>query len=287
MSFPRVIVSLTSYPARFEAVAQTLEPLFRQTVAPDCIQLWLAEDEFPQTGDLPKSLRDLADIGLEIKWCKRSLKPHTKYFWAMRENPDAIIITIDDDIVYPLNLVETLLQVHYRHPEAIVANRTHIVTLDESGSIAKYSDWMFEQTSICGTPRRDLLATGVGGVLYPPNVFDESVFDEMAINETCLFADDLWLMVHELRLDVPVVSTGVDPTLSYVPGTQESGLYLDNLEGGRNDDFLKVLFERYPSVKKELMSAVNQREAEWRAIEAQREADAGFARRLYHRLIGR
>lgn len=287
MSFPRVIVSLTSYPARFKAVAQTLEPLFRQTVAPDCIQLWLAEDEFPQTGDLPESLRELVGLGLEIKWCERSLKPHTKYFWAMQENPGAIVITIDDDIVYSLNLVETLLQEHYRHPEAIIANRTHIITLDERGAIARYGDWTFEQTSISGIPRKDLLATGVGGVLYPPSVFDEAVFDEEAIGETCLLADDLWLMIHELRLGVPVVSTGIDPTLSYVPGTQESGLYLDNLVGCRNDDFLKVLFERYPSVKEVLLHAINQREAEQRTAEALREPDPSFARRLYHRLIGR
>ena len=45
MSFPKLIVSMTSYPARFEAAAKALEPLFRQSVSPDSVQLWLAEDE--------------------------------------------------------------------------------------------------------------------------------------------------------------------------------------------------------------------------------------------------
>ena len=284
MSFPRVIVSLTSYPARFEAAARTLEPLFRQTVVPDGIELWLAEDEASPT-ELPTCLEELVRAGLEVKWLARSLKPHTKYYGALREHPDDIVITIDDDIVYPLDLVQRLLEMHYRHPEAVIANRTHIVTLDEGGALAPYQEWIFEQTRLCDTPRTDLIATGVGGVLYPPHAFDDEVFDEAAIRATSLMADDLWLMVHELRLKIPVVSTGANATLTYVPGTQENGLFVDNLNGGRNNDILTVLFERYPAEKRTLLQAVEEREAQRSAADSSDEP--GLARRIYRRVAGR
>ena len=135
---------------------------------------------------------------------------------------------------------------HYRHPEAIIAHRTHLVAHDTEGRIAPSQDWLLEQKTVQGIPCSDLLATGVGGVLYPPKVFDEDVFDEQCVRDTSLMADDLWLLVHELRLGVPVVSTGTHAGLTYVDGTQDDGLYLENLVKGRNNEILKTLFERYP-----------------------------------------
>lgn len=286
MSLPRVIVSLTSYPARFDAVVKALEPLFRQTVSFDSIQLWLAEDEVSSKDDLPAPLRDLEQAGLEIKWCKQSLKPHNKYFWAIQENPDDIVITIDDDIVYPLALLQGLLEAHYRHPEAVIAHRTHLVVHDAEGRIAPYQDWLLEQTTVQGVPCSDLLATGVGGVLYPPRVFDRDVFDEQRVRDTSLMADDLWLLVHELRLGVPVVSTGSHPGLTYVDGTQDDGLYLENLVRGRNNDILKTLFERYPESEAALHRAVSDREASMRSVAGTRD-ETGIARRAARRLFGR
>ena len=40
----RLIVSLTSFPARIKTVHQTINTLLRQTVKPDHIILWLSED---------------------------------------------------------------------------------------------------------------------------------------------------------------------------------------------------------------------------------------------------
>ncbi|MEG0324611.1 MAG: hypothetical protein RR619_11495, partial [Raoultibacter sp.] len=245
---------------RLEAAAQTLKPLFRQTVVPDAVELWLAEDEFEgETAESLECLRDLVEAGLVVKWCEKSLKPHNKYFWALQQHPDDIVITIDDDIIYPPSLIQHLLEMHYRHPHAVIANRTHIVTGKESGELAPYKSWRFEQCENFDAPRFDMIATGVGGVLYPPNVFDAEVFNETAVRDTSVMADDLWLMVHELRLNIPVVNTWVNPGLTYIPDTQESGLYLENLENGRNDAILQCLFERYPETEVKLKRLIKER----------------------------
>ncbi len=44
---PQVVVSLTSYPPRIEAVEQVVKSLLAQTIRPWKIVLWLANKEFP------------------------------------------------------------------------------------------------------------------------------------------------------------------------------------------------------------------------------------------------
>jgi hypothetical protein len=50
----KAIASLTSFPARINHTYISIECLLRQSVNPDRIILWLAEDQFPnQLNDLP------------------------------------------------------------------------------------------------------------------------------------------------------------------------------------------------------------------------------------------
>lgn len=123
-------------------------------------------------------------------------------------------------------------------------------------------------------------------MLYPPRVFDDEVFDADAICELSLLADDLWLMVHEMRLGIPVVNTLGTFPLSYIPGSQEKGLYLENLENGRNDAILAKLFDRYPEVELRLKSAASSNEVvEPSDFDADLPNQLGFAQRLKKRVF--
>ena len=53
----KVIISLTSYPARIDTVHLTIRSILRQTVQADKILLWLSIEEFPNKyADLPQNL---------------------------------------------------------------------------------------------------------------------------------------------------------------------------------------------------------------------------------------
>lgn len=285
--FPKIIVSMTTFPARFSTLPQVIEPILRQTVMPDVVQLWLSEEEFAEASEAEASqLDELARSGVDVRWCDRNLKPHNKYYGALQGNSDDVVITVDDDIVYPLTFVQHLLEMHFKHPRFIVANRTHMITVRESGELSPYKEWDLEQKTHLGAARHDLIATGVGGVLYPPRVFDDEVFDADAICELSLLADDLWLMVHEMRLGIPVVNTLGTFPLSYIPGSQEKGLYLENLENGRNDAILAKLFDRYPEVELRLKSAASSNEVvEPSDFDADFPNQLGFAQRLKKRVF--
>ena len=81
------------------------------------------------------------------------------------------------------------------------------------------------------------MATGCGGVLYPPHCLDERVCDAAVISSTCLYADDLWLKIMELLRATPVVlAKARSYKLKHVWNTECEGLALENV-GNRGNDY--------------------------------------------------
>ena len=238
-----VIVSLTSFTARIHSVSTTIKSLMRQSVKPDRIILWLAESQFPSEASLPSELLALKKRGLEIRFCE-DLKPHKKYLYTMKENPDAIVITCDDDLIYPENTIERLLAKHRKYPDCVCCNRGHEILFDESG-VLPYMKWRHQAVDFT-EPTHLLCATGCGGVLYPPHCLDEEVFDIDAIRELALCADDLWLKVMEVKNGTRVVYTDHFPQrLFFVKNSQKEKLHAFNLEHDGNDEVWRKLDARY------------------------------------------
>lgn len=256
MSKRKTIVSLTSYPKRIATVAPCVKSILEQNTPADAVMLWLGEDEFlGKEKDLPDDLLALREEGLEICWCEKTLFSHDKYFWVMQQYPECNIVTTDDDLYYRPDFLEKLLEGHRRFPTCVIANRTHKPRA-ENNELKPYAEWSLEQKDFINTPTMGLLATGVGGILYPAKIFSESLFDSKRIRKYCPTTDDLWLYIHEILFDIPVVSTAEGFTHNYVPGTQESGLFNENLESGGNDASFEILFSLYPEAKKKLLHII-------------------------------
>ena len=97
----RVIVSLTSFPARLEEVHYTLYSLLNQDLPLTAIKLWLIEEEYdhPQSADsLPTSLREMQQYGVEICWVRGRIRSYAKLLPTLAAEPEAVIITADDDV---------------------------------------------------------------------------------------------------------------------------------------------------------------------------------------------
>ena len=111
-----VIVSLTTFPARVDKVYLTIETIFQQDTLPNRIILWLANEQFPERrAHLPQRLLNMQQRGLEIRFCE-DIRSHKKYYYSMKDNPNSIIITVDDDVFYPKDTLTNLLTMHYQHP---------------------------------------------------------------------------------------------------------------------------------------------------------------------------
>lgn len=240
----RIIVSLTSYPARIAGIAQMLESIYSQTRKADKIVLWLAEEQFPnKDDDLPDDLRKLqSEDKLEVRWCD-DLKPHKKYFYALQEFTDDVVVTIDDDLQYSPYMLENLYMSYLQYPDAVSAVRTHWMVISEKGELLPYRYWMKETDACLYRPKMQLFATGGAGTLYPPGIYDDKWFDKDKMVEMCLWADDIWLKLIEIMSGVPVVAAMPCEDLRYLPGSQEIGLYHKNVDADQNDVQLQKIEE--------------------------------------------
>ncbi len=238
-----VTVSFTSFPARIQFAADVVRSVLAQTKQADSIQLWLAEEQFPEKEkDVPDELLQLKEEGkLELRWCD-DLKPHKKYYYSLQEVRDGVVITIDDDVNYPTHMIEELMLSYIRHPSCISANRAHYMTINDEGELLPYSFWLKETDAFLNRPSQQLLATGCGGVLYPADLLGQEVFDKDAIKKTSLMADDLWLKATELMEGIPVVVASPYRHLSNIKGSQDDSLWNVNKTGG-NDAALQRIAE--------------------------------------------
>lgn len=236
----KLTVSFTSYPARIRFVPAMLSTLLVQTRPADQIVLYLSEDHFPRReADLPEALQDAKkEKKLQIHWVSGDLKPHKKYIYAFREFPEDIVVTVDDDVLYAPELLEQLWQAHLQYPEAVVAGRTHLITLDKDGHPNPYTQWIHCTQGFDKGPSMQLIAIGIAGVLYDPKLFPQELYDEESIKSLCLEADDLWLKAMELAAGIPVVRASNPELIRTIADSQETALYLQNLNENRNDVFL-------------------------------------------------
>lgn len=246
----QVVVSMTSYPARIHGVAQVLGSIFNQTVQPDKIVVYLSKEQFPGENDsLPHDLVHLAlDNHIEIRYVQDDLGPHKKYYYAFSEFPDALIITVDDDLIYKPTMIEELLASHEKFPHAVIASRVHYMLFDENGQLLPYAQWLMEFDGLINKPSFRLFATGVAGVLYPAALFKDFEFTSELL-DLAKNADDLLLKAAEVALGIPVVLAAQQELLNYIPNTQEVGLFHANLDQGENDIQWKALNDWFKNQK--------------------------------------
>lgn len=245
-----VIVSLTSFPARIDLVWITIASIMNQTMKAGRIILWLSREQFSGNDeDLPKSLLALKKRGLEIRYCG-DIMPHKKYFYVMQENPEGVVVTIDDDIFYPENHLEMLWKKHLEYPKAVCCWYAHKIGYDENGKILLYNQW---ESDVSGyeTPTMQLLAVGCGGVLYPVKEMPGMLFDEEKIQKLCIRTDDLWLKSMEVLAGIPVVRCVPDSLIFYgFLQTRHKGLFATNADRDGNDVAMEAILGSYPQVER-------------------------------------
>lgn len=246
----KIVVSFTTFPPRIDTVWQTAYTLLNQTVKVDHVILWLAKSQFESIDKLPESLRSLMKYGLEIKFCD-DLRPHKKYYYSMIDNPDSIVITVDDDVYYPSFLVERLYKKHLEFPDAICCNWAHKVRKDENGKISSYDKWEKGVSGFNTEPTFLLNQVGYEGVLYPPNSLDQRCFDKELIKKLSLNADDLWLKAMSYMHGTKVVRTS-DVAYRYFGIIKSQGVALntENCGHNKNDEAIKNITTYFPVIER-------------------------------------
>lgn len=250
---PRLIISLTSFPERMHDIHYCIYSLFNQTLKADKIILWLAEDQFPnKEADIPQTVLEFKKYGLEIKWCE-NLYSYKKLIPALKEFPNDIIVTTDDDIYYEEDCIEKLYTSSLETPDTIVCHRCHRIKTDKKDEILPYKKW---KKKISGeSVEYKNFFTGAGTVLYPPKCLYKDITNKELFTKLAPHADDIWFWAMAImnRTKIKVLKNNI-AELTYVNPERERGLtgeltlFASNKKGG-NDIQLEKILEHYPQIK--------------------------------------
>lgn len=233
------IVSLTTIESRLDKVYIAIESLLHQTMKPKKIVLWINEEI--KNKKLPRTITRQLSRGLEVKYV-RDVGPHTKLIYALKEYNE-VIVTADDDILYPANWLLQLDRSYKAVPDAIHCHRAHEITFSPTGKIRPYEDWLFEKVRY--NHSLTVFPTGVGGVLYPPGSLHKDAIREDLFEELCPKADDVWFKIMSLLLKTKCIAINLNykyrkfPTVS---DTQKENLFTYNhIDGQNNVQFQQCL----------------------------------------------
>lgn len=253
---PRIILSLTSFPTRINYVHITIKTLLNQSLKPDKIILWLAKEQFPnKENDLPENLLSLKKYGLSLGWCE-DLKSYKKLIPAIKEYPEDIIITFDDDVYYESDTVETLYKEYLKNPQNIYAHRIWRVKIDNNQILALPSSEMYWNWKIFKNASFFNTVIGCGGVLYPPKSLYKDILDKNMIKKIVPTQDDIyfWGMAVLNNTKIQLVK-GYSYNHCTVENTQKSGLCKinrHNSQGMSGQEAFNKIVEFYPEIKERL-----------------------------------
>ena len=91
---------MTSFPAAIPYALQAVQSILNGSVLPDKLVLYLTFAQFGDNG-LPQELLALADRSpvFEIRNYDRDIRSYRKLIPALQDFPEAVIVTVDDDVI--------------------------------------------------------------------------------------------------------------------------------------------------------------------------------------------
>jgi hypothetical protein len=184
-----IIVSMTTIPNRIEHIEPVLNSILNQSVAPSKIYMNIPHVFTRENQEyiIPDFITNNDKI--IINRCE-DLGPITKILPIVDvvQDPDILIVSVDDDILYHSTMIEDLLKVYRSKGGTCVVSGTTGFGGIEDGTMK------IEQIE------------GYSGVLYKKKFledFDKSVFE----NSDCKYQDDCTMSRHLKNKGIPMFAT--------------------------------------------------------------------------------
>ncbi len=184
-----VIVSMTTTPVRISNIQPVIDSILNQTVQPSKIYMHIPHifKREEMTYEIPEFITKNDKI--IVNRCE-DMGPITKILpiTDVIDDPDALIVSVDDDIIYHPTMIETLLENHRKHGgECVVSGTTAFGKVDESDMSVEHVE-------------------GYSGVLYKRKFLED--FDRSVLEHTdCRYGDDYIISQHLKKKGVPMFVT--------------------------------------------------------------------------------
>jgi len=198
-----IVVCLTTTPSRVDRIHDTLRSLMAQTLRPARIRLHLPDFSLRENRiyHVPSDLKALRS--LEIVHCE-DYGPATKLIPALEDlDPDQAILVVDDDMVYPPDLLEQLETRARIDADRVWCSSGWIVPDDLTDRPTTLVGNVLQRPPVplkCSRVREirpiDVFQ-GYSGYLVRPRFFDlAAVTDYGGAPAQATWVDDVWLSAH-------------------------------------------------------------------------------------------
>jgi len=182
----RVAISLTTLPDRYDTLYTTLQSLYNQIIKADVIYLTLPlrakrlNKEYP---DLPQKIKDLCTL---VR-CDVDYGPICKIYGALERetDPETIIITVDDDVIYPKDFIKIMVEKSKLKPKACITGSGVLIHNGYMSINTNFRGLTFLNGFMCGFPinnyRKIDIVQGISGVLYKRGFFEsaDKLYDKL------------------------------------------------------------------------------------------------------------
>jgi hypothetical protein len=241
----QLIVSLTSYPARMGTTWLATESLLRQDTKPTMVILNLFEGEFPGR-KLPSTIEKQMARGLEIRWHAENLRVYLKVLPTIKSFNDALVVAVDDDIIYDRCVLTDLMAGYRKYPNCVIARDVREIKV-RNGKVLPVPYWIFTETE--GSyheidPSTNLVPEGLGGMLFPPHIFHKDLHKKEIFSQLCPTDDDVWYYTMAVANETKVVKIPTASGLKFIRGTQQLDTALWRTNSKDHFSILSQTFER-------------------------------------------
>lgn len=198
-----IIVSLSTIPSRIGFMEPTIKSLLRQTLSPARIVINIPEFSLREKTayTIPAFLKGLQ--GVSINSCQDQ-GPATKFLPVVNTAAaDQTIVIVDDDRIYPPNLLAELWAASQAEPEAAFCMSGWRVPADltDKPTTIWSNFWLTPPTQLRG--RRlstqqpiDMLMGYAGYVIKPRHLDLAGLNDFSAAPREAFYVDDIWISAH-------------------------------------------------------------------------------------------
>lgn len=247
----QVIVSLTSFPAAIPYAVKAIQSILKGSVLPDKLVLYLTFSQFGTSG-IPRELTGLSDLYpvFEIRNFDPDIRSYRKLVPALNDFPEAVIVTVDDDVSYHKNMLRDLLRLHQEYPNAVLAHRAKRIKPGCPYRKWKKYRWYHFLTQRIHAGYNNI-PTGVGGVLYPPHSLKQEMLQPDLFMRIAPTTDDIWFWAAAVANNTPVIPVPFGKNKPKgLKKPRELSLKTINFKAGvdRNAAALKALLQTYPEI---------------------------------------
>ena len=211
-----VLISIALIAQRLQAAPAVLNSLINQDMPASEIHVFASNQPYLHDNGIrnehfPAEVQAMQDNGFINIHFTANIGPYRKLLPILQErwSEDCLIITADDDTIYPSDFVANLVNKHRAFPDSIITNRARYMTCRREG-LSPYRSWPVcpAEIKLCTLGHSDKkchwFPTGKDGVLYRPHFFTDRIFDR-AFLSLAPYNDDVWFKFMSLRKSVYVV----------------------------------------------------------------------------------